>query len=138
MPASANPDPSFVLVVDDDLDMAMMLGEFVQAVGIRVECASDYAGFMAMALQAPRLVLLDLLMPDRCSERAVAWLSEHAPDTRLILVSSLPISDIEQRARSAREQGIGQVQCLRKPCWPSDVADLLKRSGLVAIDTCAR
>jgi CheY-like chemotaxis protein len=138
MHTSADAEPALVLVVDDDLDMAMMLGEFVLATGVHVECASDFDGFLAVAQRGPRLLMLDLLMPEQCSERVIDWLAEHARDTVLILVSSLPLVEIERRAQIAVQQGIASVSCLRKPCWPRDVAALLQRTGLTATDTCVR
>lgn len=138
MHTNADAKPALVLVVDDDLDMAMMLGEFVQAAGIQVECASDFDSFLKVAQRGPRLLMLDLLMPEQCSQRVIDWLAERAPDTVLILVSSLPMAEIERRAQIAIQQGVRDVSCLRKPCWPRDVAAILQRAGLTASDTCVR
>jgi CheY-like chemotaxis protein len=138
MKANTDTEHPVALVVDDDIDMALMLGEFVEACGVPVGCVYDLKGCLAALARAPQAVLLDLIMPDECSENAITWLSEHAPETQLILVSSLPQAKIEERAQAARNQGVRNVRYLQKPFWPLDVAAVLKEAGIAASRTLVR
>ncbi len=138
MQAHTDTEDPVALVVDDDIDMALMLGEFVEACGVPVACVYDVKACLAALARAPKAVLLDLIMPDQCSERAITWLSEHAPETQLILVSSLPRAQIEQRAQAARTEGVRNVRYLEKPFWPLDVAAVLKEAGIAASRTSVR
>jgi len=135
MHADAEQESPSVLVVDDDLDMGMMLGEFVQACGLSVDYVQDFPGFLKAMERRPCLLTLDLIMPDFCSERVIDWLVEHAPSTVLVLVSSLGVQEIEERANVARAVGMRRVLTLRKPFWPQDVAALLQGAGVAATDT---
>jgi CheY-like chemotaxis protein len=54
-----------ILVVDDNVDAAMMLGELLGAIGHRVWLAHDGASALASAAQAlPQVVFLDIGLPD--------------------------------------------------------------------------
>ncbi len=58
------PERVRVLVVDDDPGVANVVARSLAADGYSVEVASTGAGAIACAAQRPRLVVLDLLLPD--------------------------------------------------------------------------
>jgi signal transduction histidine kinase/CheY-like chemotaxis protein len=62
--AAASPD-SYVLIVDDEADVRLMLGQILNEAGFRVK--SEAGGLAALATlqhSSPTLILLDLMMPD--------------------------------------------------------------------------
>jgi CheY-like chemotaxis protein len=64
VPPSQEPSDGAVLIVDDDESMRLLLSEILSSAGYRVQCADGGAeAIHALRGPAPRLVILDLLMP---------------------------------------------------------------------------
>ena len=54
-----------ILMIEDDVSLASMLGEYLQGVGVQVEAAHDAAsGLAALARSKPDAVILDVMLPD--------------------------------------------------------------------------
>ena len=55
-----------ILIIDDDRELATMLGEFLITEGFTVATADgDAAGLAALAQRAPDLIILDVMLPGR-------------------------------------------------------------------------
>ena len=128
--AAAEVSPAYALIVDDDSDMVLMLSEFVQGCGLLSAGAQSFAQFQKTAQVLPCVLLLDLVMPDDCSEDVVAWMAEHAAHVPIVLVSSLALDAIERRRDHAVALGLQVPAMLRKPFWPHDVAKALQIAGV--------
>ncbi len=116
------------VVVDDDADMAMMLSEFVQASGYETRSAHNFSDFILAMSPQPQVLVLDLLMPESCSERIVEWLVYQPQALPVVLVSSLPLEQIEKRRSQMIEQGLPPPAILRKPFWLQDVARVIREA----------
>lgn len=128
----------YVLVVDDDLDLAQMLVMFVQSSGRSARQALDFNEFEALCAQRmPTALLLDLIMPDDCSTRIGHWLAEKHPTLPVALVSSVSLGELQQRAQWLRDLGMRSISTLRKPFWPQDIAALLNTMGGVDVASTA-
>ena len=54
-----------ILMIEDDEDLASMLGEYLQGAGVQVEAAYDAtSGLAALARARPDAVILDVMLPD--------------------------------------------------------------------------
>lgn len=116
------------VVVDDDADMAMMLSEFVQASGYETRSAQNFSDFILAMSPPPQVLVLDLLMPESCSERIVEWLVFQEKVLPVVLVSSLPLDQIEKRRVHMVELGLPPPAILRKPFWLQDVARVINEA----------
>lgn len=98
--------PCEVMVVDDNLDAAMMLSELVRWLGGKVEVAYD--GMQALAtMQAfhPRIVFLDIGMPGMNGFELARRIRADAENAGAFLVSVSGWNDAGTKAQ-AREAGI--------------------------------
>ena len=58
------PDTKRILVIDDDIGMADLLGDFCEALGFEVRCVTDGREALRAAIDfRPHLITLDLSMP---------------------------------------------------------------------------
>jgi PAS domain S-box-containing protein len=90
-----------VLIVEDDIDLARVLVEFLRKHGLRPVHASNGREAVQMSQKAqPSLIILDLMLPDTDGFAVVDWLKQH---DRLcdvpILVYTARDLDEQQRAR---------------------------------------
>ena len=114
-------DPPHVLVVDDDADIRVAIGEVLSDEGMSVDAASDGSEALERAnAQRPSLVILDITLPvvdgfavaDRLRER----------------YGRLPILAITADGRAAQKaQRVGAYAYLRKPFELEDMIALVKR-----------
>ena len=82
-----------VLVVDDDLELAELIGDELKREGYRVRLA--YSGDQALAqieAQPPDIAILDLLMPGMGGDELCARIRENPAleGTRVLVLSGLP------------------------------------------------
>ena len=104
--------PTAVLIVDDDFDLRETLAELLEDHGYRTACVSDglYALEYLKAHPAPRLVLLDWMMP-RCSGEELCTKLGDDP-----ALSNIPIAVLSADVDIARKVGFKQVVAiLQKP-----------------------
>lgn len=58
------PDEKRILVIDDDIGMADLLGDFCEALGFEVRCVTDGREALRAAIDfRPHLITLDIEMP---------------------------------------------------------------------------
>jgi PAS domain S-box-containing protein len=92
-----------VLVVEDDIDLARILLEFLRAQGLRPAHACDGREAVQLSQKLnPSLIILDLMLPDTDGFAVVDWLRQHdrLRDTPIMVYTARDLDD-EQRARLA-------------------------------------
>jgi DNA-binding response OmpR family regulator len=118
VPGVAGP---LVLVVEDDPNVRGLLSTLLSAEGYEVSVASDgVAGLVKAATRRPRLILLDLMMPDLGGARV---LEELAADPALADVPVVVVTGRLDAVPGLREV-LGPDSVFTKPFG---VADLLSR-----------
>jgi CheY-like chemotaxis protein len=116
--------PPAVLVVDDDFDLRETLSELLEDNGYPTACVSD--GLEALEYlkthPAPRLILLDWMMP-RCSGEELCAKLGDDPALRKIPVAVLS-ADVDIGRKVAFDQ---VVTILQKPISIRSVLEMLER-----------
>ncbi|HET7542101.1 MAG TPA: response regulator [Polyangiaceae bacterium] len=100
--------PATILVVDDSEVVLTVTKALLEAVGYRVLTHSGPAGCVAMILQEkPDLLLIDVNMPKLGGETIVKLFGKAQPnsETIILLFSTLPADQLEQRARASGAHG---------------------------------
>lgn len=126
-----NDGPPRILLVDDDVQLAGMLREFLELQGMRVDILHDAeAALGAVDASAPDLVVLDVMLPGMNGFEALRRLRER---------HTLPVIMLTARGEeSERILGLmgGADDYLPKPCSPLELAlrirTVLKRARPVA------
>ncbi|MGZ3182032.1 MAG: ATP-binding protein [Telluria sp.] len=112
-----------VLIVDDNVDAAEMLGAFVTALGHHVRMAHDGAGALALAREAPAdLCLLDIGLPDMDGYELARRLRAEPATASSTLVAVTGYGQEKDR-RAATEAGFDHY--LVKPVSNDKLAELL-------------
>jgi CheY-like chemotaxis protein len=92
-----------VLVVEDDIDLARILLEFLRAYGLRPAHARDGREAVKLSQKLnPSLIILDVMLPDTDGFAVVDWLRQHdrLRDTPIMVYTARDLDD-EERARLA-------------------------------------
>jgi two-component system OmpR family response regulator len=107
---------TLILVVDDDLDLRKLIGDFLAGHGYRVEVAENAAQMrLAVEKQRPDLVILDVMMPGEDGLSAARRLiTENGPP--VIMLSALG-SDTDRIIGLE----VGADDYLPKPCNPREL-----------------
>lgn len=106
-----------VLIVDDELKVCTLLGEFFSLKGYAVRTACRGEEALALApLFHPQVVLLDLLMPGMNGIDTLKQLKRLSPAPKVFMLSS---ADLEEVAKGALELGADFYICK-----PADLSQL--------------
>ena len=126
--ADAGPDRASlaprILVVDDEQLIADTIVQILNRNGFIAEAA--YSGEQAIACAkstCPELVLSDVLMPNIDGVEAAIQISQHCPDTRIVLFSG-QAATIEILSR-AKDRGY-TFELLAKPIHPTQLIQHLR------------
>jgi two-component system response regulator MprA len=122
MPASDS--DKRILIVDDDRDLAEVLGEVLETAGYRTSVAHNGREALARLRDgAPSsMVLLDLMMPDM---NGWEFRAEQLRDQSLAAIPVVAFSgdgNVEQKGAA-----LGAVQCLRKPVRLDQLLRVIER-----------
>ncbi|MEP7043571.1 MAG: hybrid sensor histidine kinase/response regulator [Dokdonella sp.] len=113
----------YVLVVDDDPDIAHLLEALLLDLGFRVLIATDAAGALAEPRrQAPDVLLIDVEMPGLSGNAAVYQLRSHGYRGRIVTLSAT--STVEARDASLRA---GADHYLTKPLNVEQFVSVMQR-----------
>ncbi|MGH7346259.1 MAG: ATP-binding protein, partial [Candidatus Rokuibacteriota bacterium] len=127
-PASESPPPGVslrCLVVDDEAEVARVLGDVLQTSGHRVAVLTDGADAIAQFRAEPfDLVFTDLAMPRVSGWQVAQAVKEIAPSVPVILVTGF---GVELTAEERQTQGVDLV--LVKPLKITDVLDAVARAA---------
>lgn len=123
-----------VLIVDDDLELASMLSQYLRREGFEVDCVYDgLAGVHQTAAQPYAIVVLDIMMPKLSGLEALRRIRAH---------SQVPILMLTARGDNVdRIVGLdmGADDYVPKPCTPGELAAriraILRRQKRLESDT---
>ena len=115
-----------VLIVEDQAYISTLLRELLQIAF--PDCAIAEAGDAKRGLELvrsrkPRLVLMDIVLPDANGINVAAQVKEIAPATQVIMITQLAGQAYEERARAA-----GAVAYVLKERLQVDVLPLVARA----------
>jgi CheY-like chemotaxis protein len=115
-----------VLIVDDHVDSRELLSTILQEIGVSVaEAGTGHEALRRVAsMPPPRLILLDLSLPD-CHGTEVVQALKQAPATRDIPIVALSASVMPSDKERAAQAGCAAF--LEKPALPDDVIEVVRR-----------
>jgi DNA-binding NtrC family response regulator len=120
-----------VLVIDDEPVVRDAVVRVLRAENLAVATAADAASGLAHPdLRTCRLVLCDLMLPDRSGMDLLATLRALRPDLPVVLITGYATPDHAVRAREA-----GAADFLAKPFETEELLDVVRRcllAGTVA------
>ena len=100
-----------ILLVDDEADIRLPLGEALRELGHRVELAADGDEAMqCLDRQIFNLVLSDIRLPKVDGFTILRRLRDEQPDTHVVLMTAFGTREMEERS-----MGMGARQYLEKP-----------------------
>ena len=118
-----------ILVVDDNEDMRMLLGQLLERAGYRALFAGDGLTCLLQAkLYRPDLILMDLSLPDMSGWNAVEQLRQMSE------FASTPIIAVTAHVSSVEMERARAVGCTVHIGKPFDTAVLLRSIARLLID----
>ena len=122
-------DKNKILIVDDEPDIAEVLGDRLEASGFDVRIVHRArACYEAVAEDAPDLILMDLKMPEISGMEALVELKMHHPQIPVVMVSASTTQEV-----AAESQRKGAAGFILKPFEPGTlmqkVNEVLGRPG---------
>jgi DNA-binding NtrC family response regulator len=113
-----------VLVIDDEPVVRAAVRRVLEANGLRVATADDAGSALAHpALARCRLVLVDLMLPDRSGIEVLRELAGRRPGLPVVLITGYATPDHVVRARDA-----GAAAFLAKPFEANELMDCVRRA----------
>ncbi len=113
-----------VLVIDDEPVVRAGIRRVLEASGLRVETADDAdSGIGHPAVADCRLVICDLMLPDRSGAEVLHELVGRRPDLPVILITGYATPDLAVRAREA-----GAAAFLAKPFEARELLACVRRA----------
>ena len=114
----------FILLVEDDRDLAEVTQAALQHEGLQVAVAYDGQEGLEMAeLLHPQVIVTDLVMPVIDGLELIKRLAERPPPRSAVVA----ISAVGSRLRAARELGAAEV--LLKPVDPADLLHSVRKAA---------
>jgi FixJ family two-component response regulator len=115
-----------VIVADDDPEMLLTVCALVSSAGYNAIATQNFDSFKKNYTDIPFVVMLDLTMVGKDSERIVGFLSSEKYEGSLIFITGANPQEISRRQQQADESGLAVVDVLIKPFWLDDVTRALK------------
>ena len=113
-----------VLVIDDEPVVREAVRRVLEANGLRVATADDAASGLAHpALRGCRLVICDLMLPDRSGTDVLHELARRRADLPVVLITGYATPDHAVRAREA-----GAADFLAKPFEAGELMESVRRA----------
>jgi DNA-binding NtrC family response regulator len=113
-----------VLVIDDEPVVRDAVRRVLEANGLRVATANDAASGLAGAeLAACRLVLCDLMLPDRSGFEVLEEVARRRPGVPVLLITGYATAEHAARAEEAGAAGF-----LAKPFEAHELMDAVRRA----------
>ena len=112
-----------ILIVDDDAFVRTLLRDMLADQGHPLEEAEN--GQEALELQGPppRVVLLDLFMPEMSGMEALVLIRNRWPEARVLVISSMDSERLVEEALAAGASGY-----ITKPFHPMEIASAVERA----------
>ncbi|MBT3604013.1 MAG: response regulator [Candidatus Latescibacteria bacterium] len=106
-----------ILIVDDEPDIAEVLGDRLEAEGYEIRIVHRAkACYAAVVEDAPDLILMDIQMPEISGMEALVEMKTHHPQIPILMVSASTTQTVAQEAINR-----GAVGFLLKPFEPADL-----------------
>ena len=114
-----------ILIIDDDADMRVLLGQALQSAGHEVVLAADgKEGVEQHRAKPAELVITDLYMPNQAGLETIIQLRKESPTVRIIAMcgksTAMPMLSAAQR--------LGAIQVLQKPFVGDEVLTAVERA----------
>jgi|GEM_PF-1563403 len=113
----STPADPIALIIDDDADTLLLVGEIVRIAGYRAVMTDNFDAAVAYVAQEPKVILLDVVMPNALCDRLVAHLAQRASMVPVLLMSSMGALELEQKRRELVSAGVNAPTVLQKPFW---------------------
>jgi two-component system chemotaxis response regulator CheY len=112
-----------ILIVDDDAFVRALLRDMLADQGHPLQEAEN--GQEALELQGPppRVVLLDLFMPEMSGMEALVLIRHRWPETPVLVISSMDSERLVDEALAAGASGY-----ITKPFHPMEIASAVERA----------
>ncbi|MDH5425238.1 MAG: EAL domain-containing response regulator [Gammaproteobacteria bacterium] len=103
-----------LIVIDDDIQFAGLLGEIARSAGFETELCDDARDYF-LANEAYSVMVLDLNMPGMDGVEVIRQLGKTAQDIHLILISGYDKGVLHSAEKLAQEHNLNVVGSLTKP-----------------------
>jgi CheY-like chemotaxis protein len=117
-----------VLIVDDDPESLLLVGTMIEYVGYRPVTAATFDEAREQLRQRPAALVLDLVMPERTSQRLIDELLESRNALPVVLMSALLRDDLGTQAAELARRGLNVVSTLAKPFWVDVLVAALEKA----------
>jgi DNA-binding NtrC family response regulator len=117
-----------ILIIDDDPDSLLLVSTMIDYVGHRSVTAGDFESALTALSARPAAVVLDLIMPDRTSERIIDEIVRNAPGMPVVLISASSEENLAERASTCTRLGVNVVSTLLKPFWVDALVSALEKA----------
>lgn len=124
----AEPTAPVVLIVDDDPESLLLVSTMVEYVGYRPVVAAEFDIALAQLKLGPAALVLDLVMPERTSERLLDALQRDSSEVPVVLMSAALRDQLGTQANELARRGINVVSTLAKPFWVDALVSALERA----------
>jgi len=128
MNTDVNANQPSVLIVDDDPESLLLVSTMVEYVGYRPVTAAAYDEAITQLAESPAALVLDLVMPDRTSERLLDEIARSGSDIAVVLMSAAKRDELGARAAELSRLGINVVSTLAKPFWVDVLVPALEKA----------
>lgn len=114
------------LIVDDDTEMLKYLGSMFRSLGCTVHTAAKIKALKSHLKNAPDVIAIDLMMPDRDGVQVIEAMAKANIDSAVIIISGCPDRILSAAENYARMSGLRVLGALRKPIWRDKLKELLE------------
>jgi signal transduction histidine kinase len=109
-----------ILVIDDDADVRVLVGDYLSEIGYRAYIAhTGDAALRMLEDMTPDLIIADFAMPGRNGAEIARSIRERLPHTPILFFSGYADT-------SALDAAVGKAPLLRKPFRPSELATAIR------------
>jgi len=112
-----------ILIVDDDAFVRTLLRDMLAAQGHSLLEAENGQQALDLDGPPPRVILLDLLMPQMSGMEALALIRDRWPATPVLVISSMDSDRLVQEALDAGASGY-----ITKPFHPMEIVSAVERA----------
>ena len=114
-----------ILIIDDDPQILVMLGQILEREGHEVVEASNGKEGLKLYRENPTdLVITDLIMPEKEGIETIMELRRHFPDVKIIAISGGGQIDAEQYLSMAQKLGVEKT--FAKPVVRAELLKVLR------------